>query len=89
MRYNTVKTMEYKARYLTNDIKLSCYEDTFFKSDNLFDCHMLVWFICGKTKIVQSDCTYFFKKEDIFLIPGNQLARLSIIPATGSLIRLW
>lgn len=83
MRYNIVKKMEYKARYITNDIKLSCYEDTFFKSDILFDCHMLVWFISGKTKIVQSDRTYFFEKGDIFLIPRNQLATIINYPCDG------
>lgn len=75
--------MEYKAKYITTDIKLSCYEDTFFKSDILFDCHMLVWFISGKTKIVQADNTYFFKKGDIFLIPRNQLATIINYPGDG------
>lgn len=44
--------MEYKAKYITEDIKLSCYEDNFFKSDIMFDQHMLVWFLSGETKIV-------------------------------------
>lgn len=68
--------MEYKAKYITEDIKLSCYEDKFFKSDIIFDQHMLVWFISGETKIVQADATYLFKKGDIFLIPRNQLATI-------------
>lgn len=75
--------MEYKAKYITSDIKLSCYEDNFFKSDILFDCHMLVWFISGETKIVQADATYFFKKGDIFLIPRNQLATIINYPKDG------
>ena len=58
--------MEYKAKYITDDIKLSCYEDKFFKSDILFDDHMLIWFISGETKIVQPDATYFFKKGIFF-----------------------
>lgn len=37
--------MEYSAKYITEDIKLSCYEDKFFKSDIMFDQHMLIWFI--------------------------------------------
>lgn len=65
--------MEYQAKYITEDIKLSCYEDRFFKSDIMFDHHMLVWFISGETKIVLADATYFFRKGDIFLIPRNQL----------------
>src|SRR6188768_2652080 len=77
------KTMEYKAKYITEDIKLSCYEDKFFKSDITFDQHMLVWFISGETKIVQADATYYFKKGDIFLIPRNQLATIINYPKDG------
>ena len=75
--------MQYQAKYITDDIKLSCYEDKFFKSDIMFDHHMLIWFISGETKIVQADATYFFKKGDIFLIPRNQLATIINYPANG------
>lgn len=75
--------MEYKAKYITNDIKLSCYEDKFFKSDIMFDHHMLIWFISGETKIVQANATYVFKKGDIFLIPRNQLATIINYPKNG------
>ncbi len=75
--------MEYQARYITGDIKLSSYEDKFFKSDIMFDHHMLVWFLSGETKIVQADATYFFKKGDIFLIPRNQLATIINYPKDG------
>ena len=77
------KIMEYKARYITEDIKLSSYEDKFFKSDIMFDQHMLVWFLSGETKIVQADATYFFGKGDIFLIPRNQLATIINYPKDG------
>ena len=75
--------MEYQAKYITDDIKLSCYEDKFFKSDIMFDHHMLIWFISGETKIVQADATYYFKKGDIFLIPRNQLATIINYPKDG------
>jgi AraC-like DNA-binding protein len=75
--------MEYKAKYITDDIKLSCYEDKFFKSDIIFDHHMLVWFLSGETKIIQPDATNFFKKGDIFLIPRNQLATIINYPVEG------
>jgi AraC family transcriptional regulator, exoenzyme S synthesis regulatory protein ExsA len=75
--------MDYKAKYITADIKLSAYEDKFFKSDIMFDHHMLVWFISGETKIIQADTTYFFKKGDIFLIPRNQLATIINYPKDG------
>ncbi len=77
-------TMEFKAKYITEDIKLSCYEDKFFKSDIMFDHHMLVWFLSGETKIIQAGATYFFKKGDIFLIPRNQLATIINYPKDGS-----
>lgn len=75
--------MEYQARYITEDIKLSSYEDRFFKSDIMFEQHMLVWFISGETKIVQADATYIFRKGDIFLIPRNQLATIINYPKDG------
>jgi AraC family transcriptional regulator, exoenzyme S synthesis regulatory protein ExsA len=76
--------MEYKAKYITEDIKLSSYDDKFFKSDIMFDHHMLVWFISGETKIVQADATYVFRKGDIFLIPRNQLATIINYPKDGN-----
>ncbi len=75
--------MEYTAKYITPDIKLSCYDDKFFKSDILFEQHLLVWFISGETKIVQADATYWFKAGDIFLIPRNQLATILNYPTDG------
>jgi AraC family transcriptional regulator, exoenzyme S synthesis regulatory protein ExsA len=75
--------MNYEAKYITEDIKLSCYEDKFFKSDISFDQHMLIWFISGETKIIQSDQTYHFKTGDIFLIPRNQLATILNYPKDG------
>lgn len=75
--------MEYKAQYITEDIKLSSYDDKFFKSDIMFEQHMLIWFISGQTKIVQADATYFFGKGDIFLIPRNQLATIVNYPVNG------
>src|SRR6218665_598252 len=81
---NIKKTnMEYKARYITEDIKLSSYDDSFFKSDIMFGHHMLIWFISGETKIIQPGATFFFKKGDIFLIPRNQLATIINYPKDG------
>jgi AraC family transcriptional regulator, exoenzyme S synthesis regulatory protein ExsA len=75
--------MEYQAKYITPDIKLSCYEDKWFKSEIVFDHHMLIWFISGETKIVQADATYVFTAGDIFLIPRNQLATIINFPKDG------
>jgi AraC-like DNA-binding protein len=75
--------MEFQLKYLTEDIKLSCYEDKLFKTEVVFDHHMLVWFISGETKIIQADRTFLFKAGDIFLIPRNQLATIINYPKDG------
>jgi len=75
--------MEFKLTYITEDIKLSCYEDRLFKTEVVFDHHMLVWFISGETKIIQADQDFLFKSGDIFLIPRNQLATIINYPKDG------
>jgi AraC-like DNA-binding protein len=75
--------MEHISNYLTPEIKLSCYEDKFFKSEIVFDQHMLIWFISGETKIVQAEATYHFKSGDIFLIPRNKPATIINYPKDG------
>jgi len=75
--------MEHISKYLTKEIKLSCYEDKLFKSDLMFDDHMLVWFISGETKIIQAESTFTFKTGDIFLIPRNELATIINYPKNG------
>ncbi|RYY29533.1 MAG: AraC family transcriptional regulator [Chitinophagaceae bacterium] len=75
--------MEYRAKYITEDIKLSCYEDKFFKSDIMFEHHMLIWFMSGETKIIMADTSYLFRPGDIFLIPRNQLATILNFPVNG------
>lgn len=76
-------SMDFQTKYITPDIKLSCYEGKFFKTEVLFDHHMLVWFLSGETKIVQAEATYVFKAGDIFLIPRNQLATIINYPKDG------
>jgi AraC family transcriptional regulator, exoenzyme S synthesis regulatory protein ExsA len=75
--------MDHISKYLTPEIKLSCYDDKFFKSEVVFDQHMLIWFISGETKIVQSEATHTFKTGDIFLIPRNKPATIINYPKDG------
>jgi AraC family transcriptional regulator, exoenzyme S synthesis regulatory protein ExsA len=75
--------MEFTTKYITPDIKLSCYEDKLFKTDVIFEHHMLVWFISGETKIIQADAIHLFKTGDIFLIPRNQLTTVINYPKGG------
>lgn len=77
--------MQYTARYITDDIKLSSYGERFSKSDIHFDQHMLVWFISGETRIVQNDGSHVFGTGDLFLIPRNQLATIINYPKDGEL----
>ncbi|NOS86316.1 MAG: helix-turn-helix transcriptional regulator [Ignavibacteria bacterium] len=72
--------MAFNSKYITPDIKLSCYEDKFFKTEIAFEHHMLVWFISGETKIIMADAEDIFGAGDIFLIPKNQLATVILCP---------
>lgn len=75
--------MQHISKYLTPEIKLSSYDDKLFKSDLIFDDHMLIWFISGETKIIQADTVFYFKTGDIFLIPRNLLATIINYPKNG------
>jgi len=75
--------MDFQARYITPDIKLSCYDDKLFKSEVFFEQHMLVWFMSGQTKIIEADREHVFNAGDIFLIPRNQLATIINYPKDG------
>ncbi|MFI2743467.1 helix-turn-helix domain-containing protein [Zhouia sp. PK063] len=74
---------DYKINYITNEIKLSCYQGKLFKTEVAFKDHILVWFISGETKIIQAQQSYLFKSGDIFLIPRNQLATIINYPKDG------
>lgn len=75
--------MEFQIKYITPDIKLSTYDDRLFKTETVFEYHMLVWFISGETKIIQADQSYLFRAGDIFLIPRNHLATIINYPKDG------
>jgi AraC-like DNA-binding protein len=75
--------MGFETKYITPDIKLSLFEGKFFKTEVMFEHHILVWFISGETKIIQADATYTFNAGDIFLIPRNQLATVVNYPKDG------
>lgn len=77
-------TMQHQTLYITPDIKLSQYEASLFKTEVVFEHHMLVWFMQGEAKIVQTDATYSFGAGDIFLIPRNQLATIILNAKNGT-----
>lgn len=75
--------MEFETQYINPDIKLSQFNGKFFKTEVMFDHHILVWFISGETKIIQAEATYTFNAGDIFLIPRNQLTTVINYPKDG------
>lgn len=75
--------MDFQIQYLTPEIKISSYDDKLFKTETVFEYHMLVWFISGETRIIQADRSYLFKAGDIFLIPRNHLATIINYPKDG------
>jgi AraC-like DNA-binding protein len=75
--------MEFETKYITPDIKLSEFSGNIFRTEVVFEHHMLVWFISGETRIIQADASYTFNAGDIFLIPRNQLATVINYPKNG------
>jgi len=75
--------MEYETNYIDPNIKLSLFTGKIFKTEVMFENHMLVWFIAGETKIIQAAGTYIFGAGDIFLIPRNQLTTVINYPKNG------
>jgi AraC-like DNA-binding protein len=75
--------MGFETKYITPDIKLSHYDGKLFKTEVVFEHHILVWFISGETKIVMADAIHLFGEGDIFLIPRNQLATIINYPKDG------
>ena len=75
--------MEFETYYIAPDIKLSEFSGKFFKTEVMFEHHILVWFISGETKIIQADATFTFNAGDVFLIPRNQLTTVINYPKDG------
>src|SRR6218665_2289700 len=75
--------MDYQVKYITPEVKLSCYEGKLFKTEAAFDDHLLVWLISGETKIIQADESFIFQAGDAFLIPRIQLATIINYPKDG------
>src|ERR1700761_2323074 len=75
--------MDFQTRYITPDIKLSTFDDKLFKTEVMFEQHILVWSISGEARIVKNDTSFVFGAGDIFLIPRNQLATVISYPKDG------
>ncbi len=75
--------MEFETKYINPDLKLSEFKGKSFKTEVVFEHHMLIWFISGETKIIQADDSHIFKAGDIFLIPRNKLTTVINYPSNG------
>lgn len=75
--------MDFQSKYITPEIKLSCYKEKLHTTDVTFEKHVLIWFISGETKIIKAEGSYLFYPGDTFLIPRNQLATVFLNPKDG------
>lgn len=75
--------MDFQTKYITPDIKLSCYREKLHTTEVTFERHVLIWFISGETKIIKAEGSYLFYPGDIFLIPRNQIATVILNPKDG------
>jgi len=73
----------YQLQYINAHIKRSCFEDTLFKTDVLFEEHLLVWIISGETQIIQAGKTHVFKAGDTLFFPRNELVKVISYPKDG------
>jgi AraC-like DNA-binding protein len=74
IRMQNNSEMDFQTKYITPEIKLSIYPGNRFKSEALFEHHLLVWLIDGYAEIIQTDVARVFEAGDVFLIPRNQLS---------------
>lgn len=65
------------------DIKFCEYDGKSYKSETIFDHHLLIWFIAGESRIIQADKEYIFNAGDIFLVQRNQLSYIFNYPKDG------
>ena len=75
--------MDFQTKYITPEIKLSCYKEKLHTTEVTFERHVLIWFISGETKIIKAEGSYLFYPGDIFLIPRNQIATVVLDPKDG------
>lgn len=78
-----LRTMAHESIYITPEIKLSVYNDSFHVDNVFFSDHILIWFIEGETKIVMPDATHTLTPGDIFLFPRNSVATVINSPKGG------
>lgn len=65
------------------DVFFNCIEKKYFSKRMSINQHALVSVVSGEMKLIQADHSYVFCKGDTFLIPRNQLARVTKYPVNG------
>lgn len=76
-------SMAHSSLYITPEIKLSVYTDSFSAENVVFEDHILIWFIEGETKIITPTETLMFSPGDIYLFPRNMMAAVFNMPKSG------
>ncbi|HEY9048137.1 MAG TPA: helix-turn-helix domain-containing protein [Ohtaekwangia sp.] len=72
--------MEFKTYYISPEIKLSNNNNKTFRTEVLFEHHVLVWLMAGTSKIIQAGVSYSFQPGDIFLLPRNRVTTVLNTP---------
>lgn len=72
--------MAHTSLYISPEIKLSVYADSFSAENVVFDDHILVWFMEGETRFITPTVTHTFAPGDIFLFPRNSVAAIFNMP---------
>lgn len=75
--------MAHTSLYITPEIKLSVYTDSFSAENVVFADHILIWFLEGETKIITPAETLTFSPGDIYLFPRNTVATVFNMPKSG------
>ncbi len=78
-----LRSMAHGSIYITPEIKLSAYNDSFHVDNVVFADHILIWFMEGETKIIMPDVTHTLRPGDIFLFPRNSIATVINAPKGG------
>jgi len=65
------------------DIKYCKYDGKNYRTEKVFDHHVLIWFISGESRIIQANQEFIFGVGDVFLIQRNELSYIYNYPKDG------
>lgn len=65
------------------DVKFCRYDGKSYRTEKVFDHHVLIWFISGESRIIQANKEFVFGAGDVFLIQRNELSYIYNYPKDG------